>query len=247
MNDLSTLGDGAYLRERIAPSPGDEFYIPLIDMLSALKRLAPFDAAKVLDFGCGGSPYKGFFSGEYVRADIALNPDREITIGENSGLPSELSGFDLVLSTQVLEHVESPEAYLGECWRVLAPGGRLFLSTHGHYEEHGSPDDFWRWTANGLARLVRAQGFTIDQMLKLTCNARASLFQLERDLRLMGPGRKVGKLFPPLFAAMRKLGRRRLHEFSDYQYPDLKICDALGPESPARYTGLALMATKPGN
>jgi len=39
------------------------------------------------------------------------------------------SRFDLVVSFEVFEHLESPLEYLSECWRVLRPGGRLVLST----------------------------------------------------------------------------------------------------------------------
>lgn len=35
--------------------------------------------------------------------------------------------FDVVTMWDVLEHVESPAAYLRECWRVLAPGGWLVI------------------------------------------------------------------------------------------------------------------------
>ena len=37
--------------------------------------------------------------------------------------------FDLVLSHAVIEHVADAPLYLRECARVLAPGGRVYLST----------------------------------------------------------------------------------------------------------------------
>ena len=39
------------------------------------------------------------------------------------------ASFDLVVSFEVFEHLEQPDTYLGECRRVLRPGGRLVLST----------------------------------------------------------------------------------------------------------------------
>ena len=69
-------------------------------------------------------------------------------------LPAEAADYDCILSTQVLEHVEDPAAYLQECYRVLSPGGHLLLTTHGIFEDHAVPRDYWRWTAVGLQRMI---------------------------------------------------------------------------------------------
>ena len=44
-------------------------------------------------------------------------------------LPFAGGAFDLVLSHAVIEHVADAPQYLGECRRVLKPGGRCYLST----------------------------------------------------------------------------------------------------------------------
>lgn len=57
--------------------------------------------------------------------------------GEDTGLPSE--SFDIILSFEVMEHVNSPEQVLKEMYRLLKPGGKLFLSTCNYdsfYEGH---------------------------------------------------------------------------------------------------------------
>lgn len=244
LEDLQFLSESRYLSQRLNPQPGQEFYIPLSDTLIALNVLADFDADKVLDFGCGGSPYQSLFNGKYIRADISLNPDRDITIGADSCLPADVVGMDHVISTQVLEHVEDPDGYLEECRRVLRSEGVLFLSTHGLYEDHGSPDDFWRWTASGLRKLVERNGFAIERLLKLTCGPRSALFSLERDLQVMGQGRRLTAIFPPLFAAMRWAGRAKMHRFSDGQYASMRVCDGDSDLSPTRYVGLAMRARR---
>jgi SAM-dependent methyltransferase len=238
------LSEIAYLRERVDPKPGDEFYLPLSDLLAALRQLTPFDAGCVLDYGCGGSPYRQLFSGAYIGADIASNPKRDVTLDDGSRLPDDLRGIDLVFSTQVLEHVEDPDQYLRECWRVLADQGTLVLSTHGMFEDHGSPNDYWRWTAEGLRKLIGSHGFAVEEIIKVTCGPRAAMFTLERDLRLMGAGRKVSQIFPTLFAVMRRLNSRRRHQFADIQYDKFRVCDASSPHSPGRYVGIVVRARK---
>jgi 2-polyprenyl-6-hydroxyphenyl methylase/3-demethylubiquinone-9 3-methyltransferase len=60
--------------------------------------------------------------------------------------------FDLVVSTEVLEHLYAPDAFLRGCYAALRPGGRLILSTPYHgwlknvliaatgkFDEHVSP------------------------------------------------------------------------------------------------------------
>jgi SAM-dependent methyltransferase len=54
----------------------------------------------------------------------------------------------------VLEHCRRPADVVREIHRVLAPGGRLVLSTVLVYELHGSPYDFYRFTEEALRDLA---------------------------------------------------------------------------------------------
>jgi SAM-dependent methyltransferase len=121
--------------------------------------------ARILDFGCGDVPYRDFFpaDADFVPADLAGNPRAALTISSDGTVPVEAATFDAVLSTQVLEHVPDPAAYLAECHRVLRPGGALILSTHGVFVYHPDPVDYWRWTSAGLHRVVEAAGFEVDR------------------------------------------------------------------------------------
>jgi SAM-dependent methyltransferase len=120
---------------------------------------------RVLDYGCADTPYRRFFpdSVEYVGADLPGNPLASLEIAPDGTVPAEPEGFDAVISTQVLEHVEDPAVYLDECHRVLRPGGRLLLSTHGIMVYHPDPVDLWRWTGEGLQKAVTAAGFEIER------------------------------------------------------------------------------------
>lgn len=121
--------------------------------------------AKVLDFGCADSPYRHLLPTDvqYVGADLPGNPNAGLAIGQDGKVPAADGSFDLVLSTQVLEHVEDPGLYLAECKRVLRSGGQMLLSTHGIMVYHPDPVDFWRWTCAGLQRAVEEAGFEIER------------------------------------------------------------------------------------
>lgn len=132
-----------------------------LESLAALLDVPP--DGRVLDYGCAEQPYRRFFAASvtFVGADLPGNPDAEVIIDEDGTLPVDDEAFDAVLSTQVLEHVADPATYLAECRRVLRPGGRLLLSTHGMMVYHPDPVDYWRWTGAGLARVVSEAGLEI--------------------------------------------------------------------------------------
>jgi SAM-dependent methyltransferase len=132
-----------------------------IEGLSRDLRAGP--RSRVLDYGCGVVAYRRFFAADvdYAAADLPGNPHATLLLAPSGTVPVEDSSFDSVLSTQVLEHVTDPALYLSECFRVLRPGGRMLLSTHGTFVYHPDPGDYWRWTCSGLQKAVRDAGFKI--------------------------------------------------------------------------------------
>ena len=142
---------------------------------------------KVLDYGCADMPYRNLLprNCEYLGADLPGNPHANIEIGDDGILGVADASIDLVLSSQVLEHVEDPRRYLDECWRVLKPGGALILSTHGLMTYHRDPVDYWRWTGDGLKKTVTAHGFLIEEFKGVMGLAPTGL-QLFQDATLAG-------------------------------------------------------------
>lgn len=118
---------------------------------------------RLLDFGCAEQPYRSLFSPDidYIGADLPGNPAADVEVTEAGTLPVSDDEFDAVLSTQVLEHVRDPNVYVAECFRVLRPGGRLLLTTHGTMILHPDPIDLWRWTSDGLKFELERVGFRI--------------------------------------------------------------------------------------
>jgi len=120
---------------------------PLVEWL----RAQDVTGARVLDVGCGDRPYAALFPGA-TGFDVPGNPHADLH-GSLEAIPVDDGSFDVVLCLQVLEHVADPGAAVRELHRVVRPGGRVLLSTHGIYPFHPNPDDLWRWTHQGLERL----------------------------------------------------------------------------------------------
>jgi SAM-dependent methyltransferase len=240
------LGSAEYLRQRLHPTPGDPFYLVLSDLVLALRELKPNNISRLFDFGCGGSPYRPLFSANtYHRADLAGAHDLDFEYGPDAKLPLSLSGYDCVLSTQVLEHVEDPQTYLSECHRILGPNGRLLLTTHGLFEDHACPHDYWRWTAYGLKRLIEGAGFKVEAMKKLTTGPRAVVFLAEREFRRLQFNRAglYGKLLSLGVRAVGRLGSRRRHVASDKSFSHCRVVD-FGEAGHDMYIVVAILASR---
>lgn len=119
---------------------------------------------RVLDAGAGDSPYHALFSHcRYVTSDWenSQHPGAEdaSVVAPIDRLPLEDCSFDVVLNTQVLEHVSDPPAVLGELHRLLVPGGELWLTVPLVWELHEEPHDYFRYTGHGMRLLLERAGF----------------------------------------------------------------------------------------
>lgn len=236
----------SYTLSRINPSPEDGLYLHLSDLRQALDRVATSEEIRMLDYGCGGCPYRGLFPNAlYHRADFTEVAGLDFKIGEDSLLGGvEDAYYDRVLSTQVLEHVQNPQRYLGEAHRILRRGGDFVVTTHGCFHDHGCPHDYYRWTADGLRLALEREGFLIESLCKLTTNARAVISLGEHYLggifgsRLSKPG-FAWWIFRELFWKNR-VGRNR---WLDERMAANRVVDAQVPGHEI-YIGLMAVARK---
>lgn len=202
----------AYIQRKLPKS--------LKDSIDAL-QLQP--DAHVLDFGCADRPYRVCLpaSCRYVGADLPGNADADAQILPDGRLSSADAEFDAVLSTQVLEHVADPEVYLAESFRLLKPGGQLLLSTHGLMFYHPDPVDYWRWTREGLDRILSKAGFEVVEIEGVMGLAATGLQFLQDGLlgsipRFLRP--PIVLMFQGLIALMDKLTSSESRRFNSLVY-----------------------------
>jgi len=67
--------------------------------------------------------------------------------------------FGSILCSEVLEHVRKPWVAFDEMYRVLKPDGWCIVTTLFSFPIHGFPDDYWRFTPNGMWHLMNDAGF----------------------------------------------------------------------------------------
>lgn len=112
--------------------------------------------ARTLDVGCGSAVYGDVFPNR-VTLDVAPRPGVKVDIVADAHDLSRIpaASFDIVLCTEVLEHLHTPERAIAEFRRVLCPGGLLLLSTRFIFPLHDVPGDYYRYTKYGLRHLLR--------------------------------------------------------------------------------------------
>lgn len=134
------------------------------DIARPLSRVS----GKMVDVGCGAQPYRRLLSSdvECVGLDIIDAKDRfgyetsDTLYFDDKGWPAAAKNANLVLCTEVLEHILDPRAFLGEAFGALLPGGQLLLTVPFAARWHFVPFDYWRFTPSSLEHLLEEAGFS---------------------------------------------------------------------------------------
>ena len=146
-----------------------ESYIVRSEIYKAVSNVMPLFSGKILDSGCGSMPYKNIILSNndkvtnYIGLDIESGLNYENVnadfLWDGSIMPFEDSSFDVVISTEVMEHVPDPDSYLMEVKRVLKPGGMFFFTVPFLMSLHEVPNDYYRYTPFALEMIFKRIGF----------------------------------------------------------------------------------------
>jgi SAM-dependent methyltransferase len=142
-------------------------------------------SGQVLDAGCGTGGYlrwlldNGAFTGaagvDVASAAIELArqrvPEAELHVAPLSALPLVNERFDLVVTNDVLQHVDDSEidASMAEVRRVLRPGGTLLARTNGSHRLRRERSDWRAYDAATLRRQFEEGGFAVERVTYANC------------------------------------------------------------------------------
>jgi SAM-dependent methyltransferase len=157
--DIKSITQGAIElgHERLNPNLGNPDFLILRQRrkhLSQWLQGLTEPNLQVLDVGGRIQPYRPLLEGR-LRFYIAIDPQLTgvldvIAVGEH--LPFQNEIFGLVICTQTLGYVTNPSQVIAEIYRVLIPGGALFLSVPAFFPRH--EDERWRFLPEGLSVLL---------------------------------------------------------------------------------------------
>lgn len=127
-----------YFEERDPATDHDEHRV----RQTILRSMDP-DTASVLDVGCGKAWVAAALTTRNILVcslDVSItNPRKALravpapchcaVVADAFALPFADGTFDCVISSEVIEHVHDPAAFLAELLRVVKPGGQCIIST----------------------------------------------------------------------------------------------------------------------
>jgi len=156
----------------------------------ALERLqAP--GARGLNLGAGGTRLHP----RLLRLDIDQQTRPEV-FGSALELPFGDDSFDVVISQEVFEHLPDPWAALDEVRRTLKPGGLLYLQVPFVIGYHSGPADYWRFTHEGLERLIEDSGLEINR-LETAVGAGTGIYRIAAELCAVMAGTLWSRAYLP--------------------------------------------------
>jgi len=150
-----------------------EFFVtPLIrkSIEEALDKIGcPALGSVVLDVGAGECPLRCELEARgysYLSLDIQQNDKRSIDhVARIDGpLPEALlgaGGFDLIVLTEVLEHVPEWDVAFDNIAALLKPGGKCIVTVPFFYMLHEEPHDYWRPTDHAVRHFAVSRGLEV--------------------------------------------------------------------------------------
>lgn len=107
-----------------------------------------FDQKMIIDAGAGEEK----IGNNVITLDLYSKTDIQADVMQ---LPLKSNSVDLAFSIAVLEHLPEPYQAVQELYRILKPGGEVYLEIPFLQPFHSSPHDYYRATIPGLKHWCR--------------------------------------------------------------------------------------------
>jgi len=128
-----------------------KYWIEYRYYLEVEKHLGPVKNQKVLDIGCGYTSILNFFSGKnkygvdiiiphLIERGFPLDESSKWIQGRAELLPFKEHFFDIVITSNALDHVDSPKVAIDEASRILKSGGFFVFCVDVFDEDKGKRD-----------------------------------------------------------------------------------------------------------
>ncbi len=120
---------------------------------------------RILDLGAGTkrSSYLHFLrvndQARIVSIDVSPERGPDMIGNLEEGLPVKDAEFNNILCFNLLEHIFNYQNLIDESFRVLKGGGQIIGYVPFLVKFHPDPDDYFRYSKQGLAKILSRPGF----------------------------------------------------------------------------------------
>lgn len=125
----------------------------------------------LVDSGCGAQPFRRSVEQlgmSYLGLDYSVKSSQLVdSLADAASLPIASGSVDVVLCTELLEHVPDLGATVREIARVLAADGTAIITVPFMFGLHEQPYDFQRPTPHLLRRLAEQAGLEVTRLERL--------------------------------------------------------------------------------
>lgn len=124
-----------------------------------------------VDLAAGTNPsyyrYWNLNKEQVIKVDYKKNQDIDIVADLNQKLPFEDNYADNVFLFNAIYIIDQPKDLLKEIHRVLKPNGVFFLNSPLINNEAPEPHDYFRFTSEGIKKLLSQAGFNQIELYKI--------------------------------------------------------------------------------
>ncbi|MDH5307584.1 MAG: class I SAM-dependent methyltransferase [Myxococcales bacterium] len=167
-----------------------------------IRALETPPSAQVLDVGCGTGANLRLLAEIGFRDVMGMDCSQEaiewcaqkglpdVARGDLRDLPFPEAHFDLVLATDVLEHIEEEATAISELHRVLRPGGTLLVTVPAFESLWGLQDEVShhvrRYRRDEIVAKLRAGGFRVTRSFYFNFLLFAPIWMARQLMRWLG-------------------------------------------------------------
>ena len=123
---------------------------------------------------------------EYIGIDMESGPGVDIVLDITSDfqqIDNKLGDrrFGTIFCLSVLEHCDDPFKMADNLTSLLKPNGQILISVPFTWQIHGYPNDYWRFTPEGIKKLFTGIQFDMGKSLAST-SKQNEFYQIDDDL-----------------------------------------------------------------
>jgi SAM-dependent methyltransferase len=137
----------------------------------------------ILDAGAGVLKYKKYFQDCIYKTQDFKQYGQIDYVSDIIDIPVEDKSFDVIICTEVLEHIPRPDLAIKEFSRILRPEGKLYLTSPFLAGIHRAPDNYYSgFSEYWYKKYLKGYGFEI---LEIREKKGAMAFYAQETLRVL--------------------------------------------------------------